>query len=88
MNFVNVIYQSGYSRFRNEAVDWMLAMVELDSENIELYAEKVNHTWDASKDCYLDETATYDDLKEEIISQAASHRIDVGVLKFPYDDSL
>lgn len=53
---------------------------------IRLYAEMENPTWSEEKGCLLDETCTYDELKEMIIEQAIANGIDPNCLKFYYDD--
>jgi hypothetical protein len=73
MKKVKVEYKGGQSRYGNDAVDYMLAVVD----DIELYAELPPVDGD--------ETGTYDDLKAEIITQAKNHGIDVNRLEFLYD---
>ena len=74
----NVEYQGGESReIPGVAVDYMLANVMVDGEEIELYAEK-----EAEKD----ETATYEDLKAMILEQAKEYGIAAESLSFYYDD--
>ena len=67
---IKVYYQSGQSRYSAQGVDYMFA----DADGIELYAEKLNDT--------CDETATFDDLKSEILEQAKAHGIDFKLLNF------
>jgi len=69
---VEVSYSGGESRIGNYAVDYMLANVG----DIELYAEL------PAQD---DETATYDDLKADILKQANKAGIGDDMLVFYYD---
>lgn len=61
-----------------EAVDFMLVNVE----DIELYAEMVNPTWDEKTEQYGDEYATFDELKNEIIRKAIAKHIEPEWLDF------
>ena len=70
----NVEYQGGESReIPGVAVDYMLANVMVDGEEIELYAEK---------EAEEDETATYEDLKAMILEQAKEYGIAAESLSF------
>jgi hypothetical protein len=51
-----------------------------------LYAETENPTWDEEAEEYEDETATYDNLKTEIIELAKKIGIDPSRVIFPYDE--
>ena len=82
---INVRYEIGESRNGNYAVDYMLATVEINGEEIELYAEEENPTWNAEMEDYEDETATYESLKSEILKQAKEHKVSENELKFMYD---
>lgn len=74
----NVEYQGGESReIPGMAVDYMLANVMVDGEEVELYAEK---------EAEEDETATYEDLKAMILEQAKEYGIAAESLSFYYDD--
>lgn len=73
MKKYDVEYSAGEARNGNESVDYML--VEID--DIELYAE-------AAPDPE-DDTATYDELKEEILRQADKNGIDRESLRFLCD---
>lgn len=73
MKKYDVEYSAGEARNGNGSVDYML--VEID--DIELYAE-------AAPDPE-DDTATYDELKEEILRQADKNGIDRESLLFLYD---
>lgn len=76
-----VDYQGGESRYTSgKAVDYMIA----SAEDIELYAEMENPTWDEEKEEYEDETATYHELKEEILRQAKETGIPESDLDFMY----
>ncbi|MDY0237184.1 MAG: hypothetical protein RBR71_14260 [Gudongella sp.] len=59
------------------AVDYMLAIVPGEEEDIELYAE--------APTVRGEETATYEGLRAEIRRQAEDAGIDPGILAFPYD---
>ena len=83
---IKVNYQAGESRHGNYGVDFMICTVHTGDEDIELYAEMVNPTWDDKTQQFEDEAATYDDLKAEIIRQAAEHGIAATALKFYYDE--
>lgn len=74
----NVEYQGGESReVPGVAVDYMLANVMVDGEEVELYAEK---------EAEEEETATYEDLKAMILEQAKEYGIAAESLSFYYDD--
>lgn len=74
----NVEYQGGESReIPGVAVDYMLANVMVDGEEVELYAEK---------EAEEDETATYEDLKAMILEQAKEYGIAAESFSFYYDD--
>lgn len=73
---IKVDYQAGESRFSTKAVDWMMAVVPTDDEDIELYAESEPGE---------DELSTHDELKAEIIAQAKAHGIDPEILEFWLD---
>ena len=60
----------------------MLATVLIDGEEIELYAEAENPTWDEEKEDFADPYATYEDLKAQIIEQAIEKGIDPESLYF------
>lgn len=81
-----VTYQAAESRNGNYGVDFMICTVSTDDEEIELYAEMENPTWDEEKQEFEDEAATYDELKAEILRQAAEHGIAATALKFYYDE--
>lgn len=66
---------------------------EYDSDDIhmvgseyKLYAIMENETWNEDLKSFDDETATYDDLKAEIIAKAQRLEIDTRRLVFPYQD--
>lgn len=83
---VIVSYQAGTSRYSDEGVDYMLANVEdPEGEIVELYAEAVNPTWDTEAECCTDDTATYDDLRDAILRQAAQAGIPEDALKFWFE---
>lgn len=77
MKKYKVSYQSGEGRYTSEAVDWMMTTIEVDGEPIELYAER--------EAVEGDETATYEDLKEDILSQAEENGIEKDSLVFWFD---
>lgn len=82
MERIRVYYNGGESRQHpGKAVDYMLVEIE----DVELYAEAVNPTWDEASESYTDETATYEDLRVEIMRQAVERGIDVTTLEFAYD---
>ena len=74
-SMIKVTFDGGQGRYTDNAVNYMLA----DVGGVELYAE-VEIPDDANPDEY-----GYDELKEEIISQAKEHDIDVNQLKFWWD---
>lgn len=79
----NVVYQAGESRtVPGKAIDYMLATID----DIELYAEAENKTWDEETERCADESATYDELKAAIMEQAQQNGIDTGRLHFWHDD--
>ena len=73
-----VSYESGESIHGNYGVDFML----VDIDDVRLYAEMVNDTWDEESEEYGDESATFEDLKTEIIAQAKANGIDPDRLYF------
>lgn len=78
MKKYKVTYQGGEGRYTTAAVDWMMVTVETDDEPIELYAER--------EMVEGDETATYDDLKADILRQAEENGIDKDSLIFWFDE--
>lgn len=78
MKKYKVTYQSGEGRYTTAAVDWMMVTIETDDEPIELYAER--------EMVEGDETATYDDLKADILRQAEENGIDKDSLIFWFDE--
>ena len=70
-------YTVGMARDGTGAVDYMLGYVMTEDGVIELYAEApVSDS---------DETATYDDLRREILEQAVKRGVDTDSLVFRYD---
>lgn len=94
MEKIKVNYQASPGRYIAETVDWMMAVVPIYDEDgthiddVELYAEMVNETWNEEDQAYDDELATYDELMAEIIEQAREHGIDVSRLQFHCDSIL
>lgn len=80
MKRVHVTYQGGESRYSENGVDFMLAVVD----GVELYAEADPDDYGYGEAGY-DETATYDDMKAAILGQAAEHGIPAIKLEFEYD---
>ena len=78
MKKYKVEYQGGEGRYTTAAVDWMMVTIETDDEPIELYAER--------EMVEGDETATYDDLKADILRQAEENGIDKDSLIFWFDE--
>ena len=78
MKKYKVTYQGGEGRYTTAAVDWMMVTIETDDEPIELYAER--------EMVEGDETATYDDLKADILRQAEENGIDKDSLVFWFDE--
>ena len=76
MTRTKIEYKMGLARDDTGVVDYMLGYVETEEGVIELYAE-----FPASDD----ETGTYDDLRMEILEQAAEEGIDGDSLVFYYD---
>ena len=72
---IKVTFDGGQGRYADNAVNYMLA----DVDGVELYAE-LEIPDDADPDEY-----GYNELKEEIISQAKERGIDVGRLEFWWD---
>lgn len=81
---IRIEYQSGESVEGSYAVDYMFAVADVGGEEVELYAEAENPTWDEDKDEYGDETATYRELKASILEQAAKVGIPAENLSFMY----
>src|SRR5690606_7885045 len=94
MKKIEVTYQAGQGRTISGPVDWMRAVVPIYDkdgthiDDVELYAEMVNETWNEAEQAYDDELATHDELMAEIINQAQEHGIDVSRLKFHGDSIL
>lgn len=78
MKKYKVTYQGGEGRYTTAAVDWMMVTIETDDEPIELYTER--------EMVEGDETATYDDLKADILRQAEENGIDKDSLIFWFDE--
>lgn len=78
MKKYKVTYQGGEGRYTTAAVDWMMVTIETDDEPIELYAER--------EMVEGDETATYDDLKADILRQVEENGIDKDSLIFWFDE--
>lgn len=78
MKKYKVTYQGGEGRYTTAAVDWMMVTIETDDEPIEMYAER--------EMVEGDETATYDDLKADILRQAEENGIDKDSLVFWFDE--
>lgn len=82
-NSISVLYAAGESRYLPPfscvfpAVDYMLATIEGEDEDIELYAEATPIDGD--------ECGTYDELKAAILEQAAAHGIPADALSFQFD---
>ena len=74
-SMIKVTFDGGQGRYADNAVNYMLA----DVDGVELYAE-LEIPDDADPDEY-----GYNELKEEIISQAKERGIDVGRLEFWWD---
>lgn len=70
-------YMMGLARDGTGVVDYMLGYVVTEEGVIELYAEAPFSD--------SDETATYDDLRREILEQAVEKGIDGNSLVFCYD---
>lgn len=70
-------YMMGMARDGTGVVDYMLGYVVTEEGAIELYAEA------PFAPSY--ETATYDDLRREILEQAVEKGVDVDSLVFCYD---
>lgn len=87
----DVEYQGGESRsVPGDAVDYMLVNVTVTDEDgfdeeVELYAEAHNPTWNEATETFDDDAATYGDLKDAIIAQAKQHGINPKCLHFWYD---
>ena len=78
-----VLYEAGESRYlirdgEYVGVDYMLVNID----DVQLYAEMENPTWDDEKEEYGDGSATFEDLKDEILSQAEENGIDPDRLCF------
>jgi hypothetical protein len=87
---VRVEYKAGESRYSNKAVDWMLAVVPIYEDgvhvdDVELYAEAENPTWDEDGGYYEDERATFEELKAEIFDQAEEKGIDLSQYELIYE---
>lgn len=74
MKYVSVEFSGGESRKSNEAVNYMLAVVD----GVELYAE-------SSVPAECDDEYGYDDLKAQILRQAEKQHIDFNSLIFWFD---
>lgn len=75
MTSIKVNYRGGESRLQaGVAVDYMLAVTEVDGEQVELYAE--------AEAIDGDEDANFDGLKAEILRQAIEAGVDADQLRF------
>lgn len=87
---VYVEYKLGLSRYSNKPVDWMLAIVPIYEDgihvdDIELYAEMPNPTWNEEEQWYEDERVTFDELKKEIFQQIKEKGIDFSLYELSYE---
>jgi len=87
---VRVEYKAGESRYSSKVVDWMLAVVPIYEDgvhvdDVELYAEAENPTWDEDGGYYEDERATFEELKAEIFDQAEKKGIDLSQYELIYE---
>lgn len=87
---VRVEYKAGESRYSNKAVDWMLAVVPIYEDgvhvdDVELYAEAENETWNEDEGYFEDERATFEELKAEILDQAEEKGIDLSQYELEYE---
>jgi len=87
---VHVEYKAGESRYSNKAVDWMLAVVPIYEDgvhvdDVELYAEAENETWNEEEGYFEDERATFEELKVEIFDQAEEKGIDLSQYELIYE---
>lgn len=87
---VRVEYKGGESRYSTKAVDWMLAVVPIYEDgvhvdDVELYAEAENATWNEDAGYYEDERATFEALKAEILDQAEEKGIDLSQYELEYE---
>lgn len=74
---ITVLYAAGESRYSTAGIDYMIAKIEDEDEDVELYAEATPVDGD--------ECGTYDELKAAILEQAAEHGIPADALSFQYD---
>jgi len=87
---VRVEYKAGYSHYRKKPVDWMLAVVPIYEDgvhvdDVELYAEAENPTWNEDGGYYEDERATFEELRAEIFDQAEEKGIDLSQYELIYE---
>jgi hypothetical protein len=87
---VYVEYKLGPSRYSNKPVDWMLAVVPIYKDgvhvdDVELYAEAENPTWNEEEGYFEDERATFEALKAEIFDQAEEKGIDLSRYELIYE---
>jgi len=87
---VRVEYKAGESRYSNKVVDWMFAVVPIYEngvhvDDVELYAEAENPTWDEEEGYFEDERATFEGLKAEIFDQAEEKGIDLSQYELIYE---
>lgn len=77
---IEVSYKGGQSRYGQNGCDFMMAEVpSSDGDVIELYAER------DPGDYGDEETATYADLKADILAQAREKGVNSSILHFWYD---
>ena len=80
MKKIKVSYTGGESRYGKNACDFMAAKVpSSDGDVIELYAER------DPGDYADEETATYTDLKADILAQAREKGVNPSILHFWYN---
>ncbi len=87
MTKYNVMYEAGESRYENgRGIDYMLVWAPgADGEEVELYAEEENPTWNAEQEWFENDCFTYESLKAEIIQQAKQNGVNPDVLLFYHD---
>lgn len=87
---VRVEYKAGESRYSKKPVDWMLALVPIYEDgvhvdDVELYAEAENPTWNEDGGYYEDERATFEALRGDIVAQALELGIDLSQYELEFE---
>lgn len=89
MKKIKVEFAGGETRMGNDGCNYMLAVTEIDDEEIELYAEVTASEFNCNNEEEFDLNAfddfSYPILKEKILEQAEENGIKASQLEFAWD---